>query len=88
MNKTLSQAKVNLWTRCPKCHHLVEKRAGCLTIWCLCGTEFCYRCGGYSSGHSCANQCQYLSSDHISTIRSQMFTSTTANSTNKIRRIN
>jgi len=32
-------------TKCPGCHIRVNKIDGCNHISCLCGTEFCYRCG-------------------------------------------
>ena len=33
------------WSRCPSCHHVVEKIEGCDYMNCVCGAEFCYRCG-------------------------------------------
>ena len=33
------------WTRCPSCHHVVEKIEGCDYMNCVCGVEFCYQCG-------------------------------------------
>jgi len=32
--------------QCPGCKKWVEKNDGCDHITCLCGYEFCYRCGG------------------------------------------
>ncbi|KAH8891744.1 hypothetical protein GQ53DRAFT_615387, partial [Thozetella sp. PMI_491] len=34
----------NRWRRC-SCGHWVEKSSGCLHMTCLCGAEWCYRCG-------------------------------------------
>ncbi|KAH9158351.1 hypothetical protein LEN26_003027 [Aphanomyces euteiches] len=33
------------WKQCPSCHAIVERRSGCNTIYCLCGRNFCYKCG-------------------------------------------
>ncbi|KAL2126895.1 hypothetical protein VTI74DRAFT_11650 [Chaetomium olivicolor] len=33
------------WKSCPSCRRWVEKTEGCNHITCLCGCEFCYRCG-------------------------------------------
>jgi len=33
------------WMRCFECGHVVEKRAGCDHITCVCGAQFCYKCG-------------------------------------------
>ncbi|KIY04160.1 uncharacterized protein Z520_00852 [Fonsecaea multimorphosa CBS 102226] len=38
------------WKFCPWCGHLVEKRAGCNHMTCICATEFCYRCGKVWAG--------------------------------------
>ncbi len=37
------------WQRCGKCHRVVERTYGCLHMTCLCGYEFCYRCGAGTS---------------------------------------
>jgi hypothetical protein len=46
------------WKTCPACMTMVERRDGCLHMSCLCGAEFCYRCGGYwrACRSSCAGQ--------------------------------
>merc|ERR1712178_645271 len=33
------------WMRCFQCGHVVEKKAGCNHIVCVCGSQFCYLCG-------------------------------------------
>merc|ERR1719161_3531982 len=33
------------WMRCFECGHVVEKKAGCNHITCICGAQFCYLCG-------------------------------------------
>lgn len=33
------------WKQCPTCYVLVERVDGCNHIMCVCGIEFCYRCG-------------------------------------------
>lgn len=33
------------WMRCFQCGHVVEKKAGCNHITCICGSSFCYLCG-------------------------------------------
>ena len=32
--------------KCPSCSQLVERSYGCDHMSCVCGAEFCYRCGG------------------------------------------
>ena len=33
------------WKQCPSCMNMVEKADGCNHMDCICGVEFCYRCG-------------------------------------------
>ena len=33
------------WKQCPSCCNMVEKTDGCNHMDCVCGVEFCYRCG-------------------------------------------
>ena len=33
------------WKQCPTCLNMVEKTDGCNHMDCVCGVEFCYRCG-------------------------------------------
>ncbi|KAF7137794.1 hypothetical protein RHSIM_Rhsim07G0247300 [Rhododendron simsii] len=33
------------WTRCPHCHHCVERVDGCSIVKCRCGSSFCYKWG-------------------------------------------
>ncbi|KAF9447652.1 hypothetical protein P691DRAFT_706431 [Macrolepiota fuliginosa MF-IS2] len=42
------------WQRCKKCRRVVERTQGCLHMTCLCGYEFCYRCGA-GSGSKCGH---------------------------------
>ncbi|KAI9485628.1 MAG: hypothetical protein EXX96DRAFT_625305 [Benjaminiella poitrasii] len=73
LKKTLKQAEINEWTRCPKCGHLIEKVDGCTSLRCTCGTTFCYRCGGESRNHSCPNRCERFTSERLKIFRSPMF---------------
>lgn len=34
------------WKQCPTCSTMVERNEGCRRMDCVCGSEFCYRCGG------------------------------------------
>ncbi|KAK3170410.1 hypothetical protein Dsin_000207 [Dipteronia sinensis] len=43
MLKKLAQNKK--WQRCPNCRYYVEKKDGCMYIYCRCRTAFCYNCG-------------------------------------------
>jgi len=43
-------AKEKEWQTCSKCRRIVERIDGCLHMTCLCGFEFCYRCGVEYSG--------------------------------------
>ncbi|KAL9545112.1 hypothetical protein PS6_008410 [Mucor atramentarius] len=88
LKKTLQEAKERSWARCPKCHHLVERKDGCLTVWCKCRTEFCYRCGGYSSKHVCVNQCYNLPLDQVEALRNQMFTTPSTGRTTALQKLN
>ena len=42
--------------QCPRCKNAVEKKVGCDHITCLCGYEFCYRCGGVYKHCECGFQ--------------------------------
>ncbi|KAL3101845.1 hypothetical protein niasHS_003254 [Heterodera schachtii] len=43
--------------RCDNCNNLVEKSDGCDHIVCVCGYEFCWRCGGdWKSHKNCVGQ--------------------------------
>lgn len=33
------------WKQCPTCLNMVERTEGCNHMDCVCGVEFCYRCG-------------------------------------------
>ena len=33
------------WKQCPTCLNMVERIEGCNHMDCVCGVEFCYRCG-------------------------------------------
>lgn len=33
------------WKQCPTCLNMVERSEGCNHMDCVCGVEFCYRCG-------------------------------------------
>ena len=33
------------WKQCPTCLNMVERIEGCNHMDCICGVEFCYRCG-------------------------------------------
>lgn len=48
------------WMRCFQCGHVVEKKAGCNHIICLCGSQFCYLCG--ATWGSC--KCQIVGEGH------------------------
>ena len=41
------------WQRCQKCYRVVEKTGGCSHMTCVCGYEFCYRCGTGFRGRTC-----------------------------------
>ena len=43
--KLAAMIKENHWQFCPKCGHLVERMHGCNHMRCVCGANFCYRCG-------------------------------------------
>ncbi|KAK9785439.1 hypothetical protein WJX73_010319 [Symbiochloris irregularis] len=45
------------WRRCHNCRSMIERTYGCNHITCLCGTEFCYRCGGPWTAAGCRRGC-------------------------------
>ncbi|CDH60739.1 predicted protein [Lichtheimia corymbifera JMRC:FSU:9682] len=55
-------AKNKGWSRCPRCHHMVERIAGCNYVRCRCGTGFCYRCGSLrlTHGNNGCNVCSTM----------------------------
>ncbi|KAG2222334.1 hypothetical protein INT45_001597 [Circinella minor] len=63
-------AQKNQWTRCPKCKEMVERKSGCLTILCRCGTSLC---GARSNVHNYCN-CQNLPPGRVQAMRQPMFT--------------
>ncbi|EIE75638.1 hypothetical protein RO3G_00342 [Rhizopus delemar RA 99-880] len=73
IEKTLKVAKRNAWTRCPRCQCIIEKTQGCISMHCICGTSFCYRCGGIQTNHGCYNRCEGLSNEKLVTLRKSMF---------------
>mmetsp|Transcript_122336 Transcript_122336/g.237984 ORF Transcript_122336/g.237984 Transcript_122336/m.237984 type:complete len:567 (-) Transcript_122336:70-1770(-) len=48
------------YMRCGDCGHVIEKKAGCNHMTCLCGNNFCYVCG--SKWGDC--RCQIVSQHH------------------------
>lgn len=49
------------WRQCPNksCRRVIEKASGCDRLHCVCGTEFCYRCGaGYEEDKNGILKCQ------------------------------
>jgi len=42
--------------KCFNCKEYIAKGLGCLHMTCICGSEFCYKCGGEypGSGEVCA----------------------------------
>ncbi|KAL4915237.1 hypothetical protein BDW62DRAFT_203838 [Aspergillus aurantiobrunneus] len=46
MNELLKTAEKRGWKRCWNCKRMVERRSGCDHMTCVCGKQFCYRCGG------------------------------------------
>ncbi|KAG1659799.1 hypothetical protein FOA52_002135 [Chlamydomonas sp. UWO 241] len=41
------------WKKCPSCGHMVSRTSGCPHMTCLCGAEWCYKCGlKYHNGSS------------------------------------
>ncbi|KAI8085867.1 uncharacterized protein B0P05DRAFT_466397, partial [Gilbertella persicaria] len=77
VKKVLEHGQHKEWARCPRCEHLVEKVSGCITMRCVCGAYFCYRCGGLSQDHSCINRCQNFTPQELSKARNSMFDHTT-----------
>lgn len=48
------------WQRCPDCGTGVERVVGCRHMSCVCGGQFCYRCGGrWGRNARCARQCGF-----------------------------
>ncbi|TVU19170.1 hypothetical protein EJB05_35306, partial [Eragrostis curvula] len=43
--KLQSLARQRLWRQCVRCKHVIELAAGCHHMTCVCGYEFCYKCG-------------------------------------------
>ncbi|KAF2836535.1 hypothetical protein M501DRAFT_979778, partial [Patellaria atrata CBS 101060] len=41
------------WKRCYNCRNLVELSQGCNHMECICGAEFCYKCGSPWNNCSC-----------------------------------
>lgn len=33
------------WRKCPSCSELIEQESGCSHMQCVCGCDFCYKCG-------------------------------------------
>ncbi|EXJ95648.1 hypothetical protein A1O1_00770 [Capronia coronata CBS 617.96] len=43
------------WRQCPTCLNMVERLEGCNHMDCICGVEFCYRCGNlFDEDDNCA----------------------------------
>ena len=49
------------WMRCFECGHMIEKSAACNHMRCVCGIEFCYKCG--RKWGTC--KCEVFSADHV-----------------------
>jgi len=49
------------WMRCFECGHMIEKSAACNHMRCVCGVEFCYKCGG--AWGTC--KCEVFSADAV-----------------------
>jgi hypothetical protein len=45
LTKLLELGSEKKWKQCPTCLNMVEKTEGCNHMDCVCGVEFCYRCG-------------------------------------------
>lgn len=41
------------WRRCPSCGIMVSRVHGCQHMVCICGTDFCYGCGGSGCSMNC-----------------------------------
>ena len=54
LQEWLAASKVR---QCPTCHLHIERSAGCPHMVCICGTGFCYDCGGRIE--DCGGACQY-----------------------------
>ena len=48
-------AKKQEWKQCGNCRTFVDRVDGCDFIMCLCGYDFCYRCGGPWPDCGCTN---------------------------------
>jgi hypothetical protein len=47
-------ARRNQYKRCKRFRRFVERIDGCDHMRCLCGWEFCYRCGAHTAGCTCS----------------------------------
>jgi hypothetical protein len=54
-------ARRSQYMRCKRCRRFVERIDGCDHMRCLCGWEFCYRCGAHTAGCTCNRTTQQLS---------------------------
>ncbi|CAO3635797.1 unnamed protein product [Mucor hiemalis] len=74
LKETLRTAEMNKWCQCPFCDNLVERVAGCQSIYCRCGKYFCYNCGGKMEGYGrCLNNCSLADPTRLHQLRAQMF---------------
>lgn len=46
--------------QCPNCLNGVSKTTGCNHMSCMCGCQFCLKCGLEWTGDSCRNGCPYI----------------------------
>ncbi|PKI63794.1 probable E3 ubiquitin-protein ligase RNF217 [Punica granatum] len=54
-DRVLSIIERKKWKPCPGCKNYVERIEGCSTVFCRCGSEFCYNCGKFITElHSCS----------------------------------
>jgi hypothetical protein len=50
--------------KCPWCTRMIEKTEGCNFMTCLCGKEFCFKCGAIEiDDHKCINACVLFDND-------------------------
>jgi hypothetical protein len=54
--KLMSLADNQNWIQCKRCKAIVERDEGCMHMTCMCGYEFCYKCGGPWAG--CKAKCK------------------------------